>query len=171
MLILRKLGLRINLAAHGSIWLIAALMALTASANGSTLVFVPQLDTISGTTNYSWFSAGNWFIPDGGEAGAVPQSNDDAIITSLVDAGTTHIRVQNLLLTNNAAVSNGTFSVQNLQMLSGSSFKDAGVNILISLNVGGTNCTLYNTSLDVLSIASGTFAPVAPAIFVVFHCH
>ena len=95
-------------------------MALTVSANGSTLVFVPQPDITPGTTNYSWFSAGNWFMPDGSPAGRVPQANDDAIITSLVDAGTTGVRVRNLLVTNNAVVSNGTsFSVENLQMLSG----------------------------------------------------
>jgi uncharacterized protein YaiE (UPF0345 family) len=159
----RKLGLKIYAAAHGSIWSVAALMALTVSANGSTLVFVPQLDTISGTTNYSWFNAGNWFMPDGSQAFRVPQANDGAVITLLVDAETTGVRVQNLVLTNNAVVSNGTFSVQNLQMLSASSFKDADVNILVSLNVGGTNCMLSGTSMDVLPIASGNFAPVAPA--------
>ena len=61
-----------NLTAHKRIWLIAALTALTASANGSTFVFVPQLDSISGTTNYSWFSPANWFNPDGSGAGKGP---------------------------------------------------------------------------------------------------
>jgi hypothetical protein len=136
-------------------------MALTASASGSTLVFVPQLDPSSGTTNYSWFSAGNWFMPDGSQAFRVPQASDSAIITSLADAGTTGVRVQNLVLTNNAVASNGTFSVQNLQMLSASSFQDATNFILTSLNVGGTNCTLSGTFMDVLS--SATFAPIAPA--------
>src|ERR1035437_8649383 len=96
---------------HRRTWLIAALLALTASADGSTLVFVPQLDPISGTTNYSWFSAGNWFMPAGSEAGAVPQAKEDASSTARGDAGTTHSRVQNRLGTNNAAVSNGTVSV------------------------------------------------------------
>jgi hypothetical protein len=150
-----------NSAAHRRIWLIAALMALTASASGSTLVFVPQLDPSSGTTNYSWFSAGNWFMPDGSQAFRVPQASDSAIITSLADAGTTGVRVQNLVLTNNAVASNGTFSVQNLQMLSASSFQNATNFILTSLNVGGTNCTLSGTFMDVLS--SATFAPIAPA--------
>jgi len=125
-----------NLTAHRTSWLIAALMALTASAIGSTLVFVPQLDTITGTTNYSWFSADNWFLPDGTQAFRMPQANDDAIITSLADVEATGVRVVNLLLTNNAVVSNGTFSVRYLQMLSASSFQDARVNILDSLNVG-----------------------------------
>ena len=142
-------------------------MALTASANGSALVFIPQPDMTSGTTNYGWFSSANWFIPDGSgnlvPAGRVPQASDDAIITSLVDAGTTGVRVQDLLLTNNAVVSNGTFSVLNLQMLSASSFQNATVNILVSLNVGGTNCTLNGTVMDVLSFSYATFAPVAPA--------
>jgi hypothetical protein len=156
-----------NLAAHRRIWLIAALMALTASANGDTLVFVPQWDNILGATNYSWFSADNWFIPDGSgnliPAGSLPRANDDAIITVLADVEATGVRVVNLLLTNNAVVSNGTFSVQSLQMLSASSFQNASVNILVSLNVGGTNCTLNGTIMNVLSTCNGTFAPVAPA--------
>ncbi len=95
----------------------------------------------------------------------MPLADDDAIITSLADAGTTGIRLHNLLLTNNAAVSNGiAFSLFNLQMLSGSSFNSATLRILNSLNVGGTNCTLNGTFMDVLATAHGTFAPVAPAM-------
>ena len=108
-------------------WLIAALIALTASANGSTLIFSPQFDSMIGTTNYSWGSAPNWVMPDGTQAFRVPLASDSAIITSLVDAGGYGIRVQNLVLTNNAAVSNGTFSVLSLQMLSASSFQNAAV--------------------------------------------
>jgi hypothetical protein len=156
-----------NLAAHRRIWLVAALMALTASANGDTLVFVPQWDNINSRTNYSWFFSANWFIPDeDGEldpAGRVPHANDDAIITSLVDVEATDVRVVNLLLTNNAVVSNGTFSVSALRMLSASSFQNSSVNILVSLNVGGTNCSLNGTFMEVLSFAYATFAPVAPA--------
>jgi hypothetical protein len=156
-----------NLAAHSRTWLIAALTALTSSAIGSTLIFIPQLDNISGTTNYSWFSSANWFVPDeSGDlepAGRVPIQDDNAIITSLADAGATGVRVQNLLLTNNAVVTNGTFSLQNLQMLSGSSFQNATDNILVSLNVAGTNCMLDGSVMDILPFAHATFAPVAPA--------
>jgi hypothetical protein len=157
-----------NLAAHRRIWLIAALMALTASANGDTLVFVPQWDNTNSRTNYSWFFSANWFIPDGSgnliPAGSLPRANDDAIITSLADVEATGVRVVNLLLTNNAVVSNGTFSVSALRMLSASSFQNSSVIILVSLNVGGTNCTLNGTFMNVsLPTCSGTFAPVAPA--------
>jgi hypothetical protein len=156
-----------NLAAHRRIWLIAALMALTSSAIGSTFVFIPQWDNILSATNYSWGTSANWFNPDGSgnlvPAGSVPHANDDAIITSLVDAGGNGLRVNDLLLTNNAVVSNGTFSVVYLQMLSASSFQNATNNILISLNVGGTNCTLIGSVMDVLSTAYATFVPVAPA--------
>jgi hypothetical protein len=156
-----------NLAAHRRIWLIAALMALTSSAIGSTFVFIPQWDNILSATNYSWSAAANWFNLDGSgnlvPAGSVPHQDDNAIITSLVDAGGTGFRVKDLLLTNNAVVSNGTFSVSALQMLSASSFQNATNNILISLNVGGTNCTLIGSVMDVLSTAYATFVPVAPA--------
>ncbi|MCX6927101.1 MAG: hypothetical protein NT154_28430, partial [Verrucomicrobia bacterium] len=59
--------------------------------------------------------------------------------------------------------SNGTFSVLNLRMLSGSSFQDSRVHILTTLNVGGTNCLLNSTYMDVSFIAYATFVPVAPA--------
>jgi len=142
-------------------------MALTASAIGNTFVFIPQWDNILSATNYSWSAAANWFNLDGSgnlvPAGSVPHQDDDAIITSLVDAGGTGFRVNDLLLTNNAVVSNGTFSVFALQMLSASSFQNATNNIVNSLNVGGTNCTLIGSVMDVLSTAYATFVPVAPA--------
>ena len=156
-----------NLAIHRRICAIGALLAMTASAIGSTLVFMPQWDNVNSRTNYSWFYAVNWFITDeNGEyepAGRVPIANDSAIITSLADVEASGVRVQNLLLTNNAVVSNGTFSVQKVVMLSGSSFKNVTNNVLISLNVGGTNCTLDGALMNILSFAYATFAPVAPA--------
>ena len=157
-----------NLTIRRRIWLFAAQLALLASANGATLTFIPpQLDSVTGTTDYSWFNSANWFIADSGgnlnPANRVPQASDNAIITVLVDAGATGVRVQNLLLTNSAVVSNGTFSAENVQMLSGSSFQNANVNVLVSLNVGGTNCVLSDTLMNVLSFAYATFVPVAPA--------
>ena len=158
-----------NVAAHRIIWLLAALVALTTSANGDTLVFVPQWDNILGTTNYSWSYSANWFVSDLDEngdlepAGSYPQADDDVIITSLVDAEGNGLRLKSLVLTNNAVVSNGTFSVQNIRMLTSSSFRSANVRILTSLKVGGTNCTLNSTFMNVLSTCSGIFAPVAPA--------
>jgi hypothetical protein len=164
----RILSLSLISVAQRRNWLVAALIALRASASGSTMVFVPQPDITPGTTNYSWYSAANWFIADPSghlnPAYTVPGNDDSAVITSLADAEAGHhIRVQNLLLTNNAAVSNGTFSVLNLQMLSASSFQYSHVFVLGSLNVGGTNCALHSSALNLLSIATGTFAPVAPA--------
>jgi hypothetical protein len=146
---------------------IATVLVMVGAANASTLTFVPQPDIAPGTTNHSWFSSANWFITDGSgnlsPAGRVPQANDAAIITSLTDAGTTGVRVRSLLLTNNAAVSNGTFAAENLQMLSGSSLNRATVNVLVFLNVGGTNCTLNDAVLNILAFASATVAPVSPA--------
>ncbi len=158
-----------KLAADRRIWLITALAALTLPVFGDTYVFVPQPDATLGVgaTNYTWVYPNNWFIPDASgnlnPAGKVPGSDDNLIITSLVDGGAGQYRMGSLLLTNNAAVSNGTFAPPKLQMLSGSSFQDAAVNVLTSLNVGGTNCALYGSTLNVLSIASATFTPVAPA--------
>jgi hypothetical protein len=147
--------------------LIAALTALTASASGQTYVFIPQLDSISGTTNYSWSSPANWWIPNGSgnlaPAGNTPGPEGNVIITSLADAQGGGIRLQSLVLTNYAVVSNGTFAVPNVQMLSASSFQSANVRILASLDVGGTNCTLDSTFMNVLPGCNAALAPVAPA--------
>src|SRR6187455_28424 len=109
-------------------WFVSVL-ALAGAANASTLTFVPQPESDPGTTNYSWFSSANWFIHDGSgnltPANRVPQASDAAIITGLADAGPTGVRIQSLLLTNNSTVSNGTFAVESLQMLSGSSLDGA----------------------------------------------
>src|SRR5215475_1131444 len=89
---------------------------------GETLTFVPQLE--NGVTNYNWFSSGNWFSTDSGgaliPAGRLPLVNDTAIITAMVDAGTSGLRVQTLIITNNAVATNGTYAIENLVMLNGS---------------------------------------------------
>src|SRR5215831_15861016 len=85
-------------------------------AMGDTLTFVPQLD--NGATNYSWFSSPNWFSTDAGgnlvQAGRLPLINDTAIITGMADAGGSGLRVQTLIVTNSAVLTNGTYAIENL---------------------------------------------------------
>src|SRR5262249_1235158 len=117
--------------------LAGAILSFLQPARAATLTFVPTVD-------HSWFSSGNWFTrdPDGNlvQAGRLPLNTDTAVITDIVDAGASGLRVQTLLATNNAVITNGTFAIENLQMLSGSSFGDATVNVLVALTIGGTNC-------------------------------
>jgi len=144
---------------------VGAFLALTATALGTTLTFIPQLD--NGITNYSWFSSGNWFSTDAGgnliPAGRLPLNTDTAIITGIADAGTSGLRVLTLIATNNAMLTNGTFAVENLVMLSGSSFNQSAVNVLVTMTVGGTNCALNGSVLTIFGMASGVLKPIAPA--------
>jgi hypothetical protein len=147
--------------------LAGAFLAITLSCFADTLTFIPQ-PGIGGTIDYSWFTSGNWFSTDAGgnliPAGRLPLVSDTAVITVMADAGTSGLRVQTLLATNNAIITNGTFAIENLVMLSGSSFNNSMVNVLVTMAVGGTNCALNGTSLSIISIASGIFQPIAPAL-------
>src|SRR5579883_1754331 len=124
---------------------------------GATLTFVEQPASAGGDN--SWFNAVNWFIPDNSgnllPAGRVPQVDEGAIITGSVDLQAGGVRVATLVATNNASITNGTVAVENLQLLSGSSFTAATINVLTSLSVAGTNCALNGATLNVLGIASG----------------
>lgn len=131
------------------------------------MIFVAQWDAALGATNYSWFNAANWWASDGAgnlvQAGRVPTASEGAIVTGFVDAFASAVRVQEIVLTNGATATNGTFAAERLLLQSGSTFQDAKVNVLSRLQVGGTNCTLENTTLSVLSTGEGRLSPVPPA--------
>jgi hypothetical protein len=132
-----------------------------------TLTFIAQPGP-GGTLDYNWFNSGNWFISDTNgnlsAAGRLPLADETAVIIGAVDAGSGGgIRLQTLLATNNAVIANGRFAVLNVQMLGGSSFSNSMVNVLTSVTIGGTNCSLNATVLTVFGTASGVFTPVAPA--------
>ena len=135
------------------------------SCFAATLTFVAQ--PVSGGIDNTWFNAINWFTTDSSgnlqPAGRVPQADEAAIITGTVDLQASGVRVATLLATNNAAITNGTLAVENLQLLGGTSIKGVTVNVLTALIVGGTNCTLNATTLNILSIASGTLQAIPPA--------
>jgi hypothetical protein len=146
---------------------VVVFICIVYSLPADTLIFVAQWDVTIGATNLSWFSANNWWISDSSgnlvPAGKTPGASETAFVTGYVDAGASGLRVQTLTLTNNATVANGTFAVEHLEMLSLSRLQDARFNVLTSLSVGGTNCTLERTTLNLLAIASGAFRPVPPA--------
>jgi len=144
----------------------ATLVAIILPALGDTLTFVPQLD--NGVTNYSWFSSGNWFSSDAGgnliPAGRLPLINDTAIITGMADASSSGLRVQTLIATNNAVLTNGTYAIENLVMLSGSSFNQSAVNVLVTMTIAGTNCALNGVILTIFGTASGILQPATSLI-------
>ncbi len=142
------------------------LVGLSGMALGDTLTFIAQ-PISGGGLDYDWFNSANWFASDSSgnlsPAGRVPLASDGAVIIGMVDAGSGGVRVQTLLATNNAVITNGTFAVLNLQMLSGSSFNNSTVNLLAAMTVGGTNCALNQTTLNIFGTAAGILKPVPPA--------
>lgn len=151
---------------HKWIALLAASGLLSTGAVADTLTFAAQ-PVSGGGIDYSWFNAANWFTTDSTgnlvPAGRVPLDNEQAIITGAADLGAGGVRIQTLVETNNATLTNGTVAVENLQLLSGSTLGGATVNVLSTLRIGGTNCTLQNATLTLFGIAAGNLAPVPPA--------
>ena len=145
---------------------IGACCFLSLGASADTLTFVAQ-PVSGGAVDYSWFNAANWFTSDGTgnlvPAGRVPSANEQVIIQGAADLGMGGVRVQNLVETNNATLTNGTLAVENLLLLSGSTLGSAIVNVLAELNVGGTNCTFQNATVTLFGIASGNLQPLPPA--------
>src|SRR5579859_5594090 len=88
-----------------------------------TLTFIAQ-PVSGGGIDYGWFTAANWFTTDSTgslvPAGRVPLDNEQTIITGAVDLGAGGVRIQGLIATNNATVTNGTMAVESLELLSGS---------------------------------------------------
>lgn len=145
---------------------LAALLCGSGVAQAYVLTFVAQFDSTRNATNYSWFFPQNWFLTDTdgnlSPAGRVPLANETALITGLVDAGISGVRVQTLVLTNQATVTNGTFSIEDLRMLSNSAFKHATINLVSFMTVSGTNCVLNASSLNMLGVSTATVAPPLP---------
>src|SRR5262249_16844593 len=77
--------------------------------------------------------------------------------------GTNPIQIGRLIVRDNAAISNATLHLQNLQMLDQGSFSGSVISVANSFMMTGTNCALADTTLTLSSPASATFQPVAPA--------
>ncbi|MGH7967379.1 MAG: hypothetical protein ACREIC_01495, partial [Limisphaerales bacterium] len=144
---------------------VGAVLFLCSLCLGDTLIFVPQ-SMPGGDSN--WFNSLNWYTSDGSgnlsPAGRLPLSNEDAVITGTADAGSGGgIRLESLILTNNAVVANGRLALISLQMLGGSILSNSTVNVLTSMAVSGTNCVLDETVINIFSTASALFAPICAA--------
>jgi hypothetical protein len=144
--------------------LMVALLCATPALFGDTLTFIGQ-PGYHGVIDTNWSSSGNWFVPDTqGElvpAGHLPLESDIAIITGTVNVDSL-VRILGLVLSTNAAVQNGTFGLQTVQMGAGSSFNASTLFMSSVMTVGGPGCGLTNVSLTVLPEATVIIGPVAP---------
>lgn len=106
------------------VWRVSALVfffsllsCLSSKAVGDTLYFMATLDS-EGHINQSWFSANNWYFPNGSggwvNAGKIPTDQDTAILlTSPVQCAANSISV-NTLKVEGVTVVGGNFSLINL---------------------------------------------------------
>jgi hypothetical protein len=145
--------------------LLVALLCATTAAFGDVLTFIPQPD-YNGVMDTNWSTAGNWFMANYqgklAPAGRLPLESDTAVITGTVNVDSL-VRIQGLVLSTNAAVQNGSFGLQTVQMQAGSSFTASSLFLSSAMTVDGPGCGLTNVSLTVLSWATVTIGPVAPA--------
>jgi hypothetical protein len=135
-------------------------LALAAGlAWGDTLTFIAQADQ-NGVVNHDWFEIGNWFLSDGNggfiPAGRLPQQDDTVVITGAADGDQGTVRVQTLVTSASATLTNGTYSMEDVQMLDGSHFGDTTLFLLGDMDVAGANCTFSNTDLTILFTATLT---------------
>jgi len=146
------------------IGLLAALLCAAAAAFGDELTFIGQ-PGYNGVIDTNWSSAGNWFTLDSdgnlAPVGHLPLESDIAVITGTVNVDSL-VRMLGLVLSTNAAVENGTFGLQTIQMQTGSSFTGSTLFLLSAMTVDGPGCGLTNVSLAVHSGATLTIGPVAP---------
>jgi len=137
------------------------------SVDAYTLTFVAQ-PIGGGALDDSWFNSLNWFTTDVSgnlvAAGRLPLVNETAVITGTVDLQASGVRVQELVLTNNAALTNGTLAVELLQAYSGTSIKNANVNVLTTFALAGTNCTISSGVVTILSIGSASLQAISPSV-------
>ena len=130
---------------------------------GATLTFEAQPDPNNAGTNCSWFEIGNWFKPGetGGlePAGRLPQESDTAVVTGDLDGNQVTVRVRALVVSPNTTITNGTFSVESVQMLDGSRLDGSTVYLLRDMAVSGTNCSFANVRLTILPTATLTIGP------------
>jgi len=147
---------------HGALF--AILLCSCSEAWGDTLYFIPQ--TINGTTNYNWNSAGNWFVKElvNGtlttvNAGGLPAQADTVIINTLVILPSNgHQSIVDLNPGGEFSagfVGAGIFRADTLNMTI-SSINNAVVEVTNTLNVTGP-CLLVSASL---TIDSGAVAQV-----------
>src|SRR5436190_2383826 len=99
-------------------YLLLGVFCLTRWSYAEEFIFVAQKDE-NGVLNSSWFDQSNWFVRLNGQlasASTLPQEYDTAVITGGVDVGDSTIRIDTLVLTNSAAVTNGNFGTLTMQM-------------------------------------------------------
>ena len=72
------------------------------------------------------------------------------------------VTVGTLILSANGLISNGIYTVTNAQVLDGSACMGLTLTVVSNLLVGGTNCLLSGSTLQIAASASATFSPVLP---------
>ena len=107
-------------------------------------------------------SAPQWLV-NGGVSVTELEIGTNGTVVGTASTYANPVTLGTLLVSGNGSISNGTYTVRDTQMLDGSTFVGLTLNVTSNLFVGGTNCVLDGSTLQIASSASGTFASVSPA--------
>ena len=111
---------------------------------------------------YQGASAPQWLV-NGGVSATELELGTNGLVVGTASTSGNPITIGTLFVSANGSISNGTYAVQDAQMLDGSTFAGLTLTVTSNLLVGGTNCVLDGSTLKIASSASATLAPVAPA--------
>ncbi len=133
-------------------------LALAGLARADVLTFIPSGSPV----NYSWFSAGNWFVRETVPPYAlvhvdrIPVPTDTAVIdvNQAVNAAGNTIHLVALVLSPNSGVNGGDFIVSTLQMNAGINgnvtvFNNSIIEVLSEMDVFGGNNHLNSSVLTI----------------------
>ena len=103
------------------------------------------------------------WVVNGGVSATELELGTNGLVVGTPSTSDNPVTFSTLLVSANGSISNGTYAVQDAQMLDGSTFTGLTLTVSSNLLVGGTNCVLDSSTLAIASSASATLAPVAPA--------
>jgi hypothetical protein len=111
---------------------------------------------------YQGASAPQWLV-NGSVSAAELELGTNGLLVGTTSTSGNPVTIGTLIVSANGSISNGTYAVQDAEMRDESTFIGLTMNLISNLFVGGTNCFLVNSTLQIAIPASATFAPLSPA--------
>jgi hypothetical protein len=111
---------------------------------------------------YQGVAAPQWLV-NGSVSATELELGTNGLLVGTTNTCESPVTIETLIVSANGSISNGAYAVWDAQMLDESKFSGLTLYVFNSLLVGGTNCVLERSTLNIDSPASATFAPMSPA--------